>query len=316
MARQAQAKLIHRSSLRFWHCHTALRNPTHLLWMDWVPKNLSLDQTCHWSEAESLALKGSPNFWTGLGDIEHLDFDRPNAGFVWTRKRGRSPHSIVSALKLSGVWRYEPSITLCVLPSLKLVWILWSDRPVPSAGIRNRHRHCPATMWSTGWFAAAKRYIRHNFIVWITVHPALSAVSDSASADCCASYTGRALWRSPVYFSDVIVSANSNITSICQLAQKSFCYNDPGSNSGHHMVRHFCSSRDYRCCFGSGGAVGRTPNLNWMDCRWPSWLGCNRQYSLGTGAATQLRFSDKNAGDCRDWPQFYAATGSCSTLGT
>lgn len=41
----------------------------------------------------------------------------------------------------------------------------------------------------------------------------------------------------PVYFSDVIVSATSKLTSLDQLAGKTFCYNDPGSNSGYNLLR-------------------------------------------------------------------------------
>jgi phosphonate transport system substrate-binding protein len=41
----------------------------------------------------------------------------------------------------------------------------------------------------------------------------------------------------PVYFSDVIVSATSQLTSLDQLAGKTFCYNDPGSNSGYNLLR-------------------------------------------------------------------------------
>jgi phosphonate transport system substrate-binding protein len=41
----------------------------------------------------------------------------------------------------------------------------------------------------------------------------------------------------PVYFSDVIVSATSELTLLDQLAGKTFCYNDPGSNSGYNLLR-------------------------------------------------------------------------------
>ncbi len=41
----------------------------------------------------------------------------------------------------------------------------------------------------------------------------------------------------PVYFSDIIVNANSNIFKFEELAGKRFCYNDPGSNSGYHLLR-------------------------------------------------------------------------------
>ncbi|HEY9859857.1 MAG TPA: PhnD/SsuA/transferrin family substrate-binding protein [Candidatus Obscuribacterales bacterium] len=41
----------------------------------------------------------------------------------------------------------------------------------------------------------------------------------------------------PIYFSDVIVNVASDITSFAELAGKTFCYNDLGSNSGFNSIR-------------------------------------------------------------------------------
>ncbi len=41
----------------------------------------------------------------------------------------------------------------------------------------------------------------------------------------------------PVYFSDIIVKADSNLLSFDDLAGKTWCYNDLGSNSGYNLVR-------------------------------------------------------------------------------
>lgn len=41
----------------------------------------------------------------------------------------------------------------------------------------------------------------------------------------------------PVYFSDIIVSAESDFKTFDDLKGKILCYNDPGSNSGYNMVR-------------------------------------------------------------------------------
>lgn len=41
----------------------------------------------------------------------------------------------------------------------------------------------------------------------------------------------------PVYFSDIIVHAESNLLSFEDLRGKTFCYNDLGSNSGYNLVR-------------------------------------------------------------------------------
>jgi phosphonate transport system substrate-binding protein len=42
----------------------------------------------------------------------------------------------------------------------------------------------------------------------------------------------------PIYFSDVIVNAASNLASFEDLALKTVCYNDPGSNSGYNLLRY------------------------------------------------------------------------------
>lgn len=41
----------------------------------------------------------------------------------------------------------------------------------------------------------------------------------------------------PVYFSDIIVNAESHLHKFDDLANKTLCYNDPGSNSGYNLVR-------------------------------------------------------------------------------
>ena len=41
----------------------------------------------------------------------------------------------------------------------------------------------------------------------------------------------------PVYFSDIIVNADSSLMTFDDLADKILCYNDPGSNSGYNLVR-------------------------------------------------------------------------------
>lgn len=42
----------------------------------------------------------------------------------------------------------------------------------------------------------------------------------------------------PVYFSDIIVNADSNLNTFDDLAGKTLCYNDPGSNSGYNLLRY------------------------------------------------------------------------------
>ncbi|BBD63975.1 ABC-type phosphate/phosphonate transport system periplasmic component-like protein [Nostoc commune NIES-4072] len=42
----------------------------------------------------------------------------------------------------------------------------------------------------------------------------------------------------PIYYADIIVNANSNIQKFEDLAKKTFCYNDLGSNSGYNLLCH------------------------------------------------------------------------------
>lgn len=41
----------------------------------------------------------------------------------------------------------------------------------------------------------------------------------------------------PIYFSDIIVNADSNLSCFDDLVGKTLCYNDPGSNSGYNLLR-------------------------------------------------------------------------------
>ena len=54
----------------------------------------------------------------------------------------------------------------------------------------------------------------------------------------------------PVYFSDIIVNAESNLKSFEDLAGKILCYNDPGSNSGYNLLRYRLLQGGYNSFFG------------------------------------------------------------------
>lgn len=49
----------------------------------------------------------------------------------------------------------------------------------------------------------------------------------------------------PIYFSDVIVHSASLFQSINDLVGTAFCYNDLGSNSGYHLLRHYLMANHY-----------------------------------------------------------------------
>jgi phosphonate transport system substrate-binding protein len=53
----------------------------------------------------------------------------------------------------------------------------------------------------------------------------------------------------PMYFADVIVRRDSTFLTFADLAGSTFCYNDPGSNSGHHLLRHHMFKRGYAAPF-------------------------------------------------------------------
>lgn len=53
----------------------------------------------------------------------------------------------------------------------------------------------------------------------------------------------------PVYFSDVIVRSTSPLKTFEQLAGTIFCYNDSGSNSGYHLLRHRLMQDQYPSAF-------------------------------------------------------------------
>jgi phosphonate transport system substrate-binding protein len=53
----------------------------------------------------------------------------------------------------------------------------------------------------------------------------------------------------PVYCADIIISATSSFTTIADLAGTTFCYNDPGSNSGYNLLRHYLKHHQYRSRF-------------------------------------------------------------------
>lgn len=53
----------------------------------------------------------------------------------------------------------------------------------------------------------------------------------------------------PVYFADVIVRHDSDFKTFGDLAGSTFCYNDPGSNSGHHLLRYHMLKQGYPATF-------------------------------------------------------------------
>jgi phosphonate transport system substrate-binding protein len=53
----------------------------------------------------------------------------------------------------------------------------------------------------------------------------------------------------PVYFADIIVNIESTFTTFNDLAGKTFCYNDQGSNSGYNLMRQRLMQSGYPSSF-------------------------------------------------------------------
>jgi phosphonate transport system substrate-binding protein len=53
----------------------------------------------------------------------------------------------------------------------------------------------------------------------------------------------------PIYFSDIIVNADSSLKTFDDLAGKTLCYNDPGSNSGYNLLRQHLLQAGYSSRF-------------------------------------------------------------------
>lgn len=100
----------------------------------------------------------------------------------------------------------------------------------------------------------------------------------------------------PVYFSDVIVSAASYLKTFEQLAGKMFCYNDPGSNSGYHLLRHWLIQEKYPADFfdqvlqsGSHQQSMRWVSAGKADCAAIDSIVLEQELRQTPGLAQQLR---------------------------
>lgn len=101
----------------------------------------------------------------------------------------------------------------------------------------------------------------------------------------------------PIYFSDVIVNAKSHIARFEDLRGKSFCYNDPGSNSGYNLpmyklIQNGYSSSNY---FGKTIQSGSHQNsIRWVvdriaDCAAIDSVVLEKQLCDFPELSTQLR---------------------------
>lgn len=69
----------------------------------------------------------------------------------------------------------------------------------------------------------------------------------------------------PIYFSDVIVNASSHLVKFEDLAGKTFCYNDLGSNSGYNLPRYRLIQNGYSNFFGKTIQSGSHQNsIRWV----------------------------------------------------
>ncbi|MFB2975289.1 phosphate/phosphite/phosphonate ABC transporter substrate-binding protein [Microseira sp. BLCC-F43] len=83
-------------------------------------------------------------------------------------------------------------------------------------------------------FICGLPFIRYDQMVPNQLQPVVAPVMGSPR------YQNR-----PIYFSDVIVNAASNLTNFADLKGKIWCYNDPGSNSGYNLLYYHLFQSGY-----------------------------------------------------------------------
>lgn len=108
----------------------------------------------------------------------------------------------------------------------------------------------------------------------------------------------------PIYFSDVIVRAESDIFRLSQLQGKTFCYNDRGSNSGYHLMGYRLFQDHYPATFfGQVLASGAHQNsIQWVvagkaDCAAIDSTVLEQELRVFPHLATQLRIVE-SIGPC------------------
>lgn len=108
----------------------------------------------------------------------------------------------------------------------------------------------------------------------------------------------------PIYFSDLIVSANSSLRSFEHLSGKTFCYNDSGSNSGYNLVRQRLLHSGYApSFFGQAIASGsHQTSIRWVvegiaDCAAIDSLVLEQDLRLFPHLAPQIRIIE-SLGPC------------------
>lgn len=105
----------------------------------------------------------------------------------------------------------------------------------------------------------------------------------------------------PIYFSDVIVQAESQFHTFLDLAGSTVCYNDPGSNSGYYLLRYRlvqeqCSTRFFGDAVQSGS---HQRSMRWViegkaDCAAIDSTVLEQEFRLFPELANQLRIVESS----------------------
>ncbi len=134
---------------------------------------------------------------------------------------------IVSYLAPNWFWFYE-AVAAYLSRSLKIATQIIAGQSDPLLDLmRSQDEFALA-------FMCGLPFIRYDQMVPHQLQAVVAPVMDSPR------YQNR-----PIYFSDAIVNAASNITTFADLKGKIWCYNDPGSNSGYNLLYYHLLEKGY-----------------------------------------------------------------------
>lgn len=106
----------------------------------------------------------------------------------------------------------------------------------------------------------------------------------------------------PVYFSDVIVRAESSFQTFADLAGTTVCYNDPGSNSGYYLMRYRLLKEQYPKRFFSNAiqSGSHQRSMRWVikgkaDCAAIDSTVLEQEFRIFPELAHQIRILESSA---------------------
>jgi phosphonate transport system substrate-binding protein len=134
---------------------------------------------------------------------------------------------LVSYLAPNSFWLYE-AVATQLGQALSVETQLWQSEVDPLDDPLLQQNQ-----WDLA-FICGLPFVRHNRM---TVYPLRAFAAPVMQAE--------RYQNHPIYFADVIVRSNSNFITFADLAGKTLCYNDLGSNSGYNLLRHRLKQESY-----------------------------------------------------------------------